>query len=121
METEKIIDLSKYGNLLKRRILLELDLERMILAEYSTDRVKQAKLYKKIIAYVYKELLGKEDQPEKVFESISEEEFITSYMNFIDIIELIINREIGPIRLEVYTKKIIEENNNLSVAFVVRR
>lgn len=113
----RVIDLSPYKKGLQNRIIHGCPLEAHIIANYSTDKLKQAKLYNEVMVKALDFLVGLESKkdPIQLFEIIKEDDFNTKFMEIIDWLEYKLTKEFGPVYKELKVEKVVETENELKL------
>lgn len=101
------LDIINIEDRLKNRIIHGANLENTILVNYSTNKLKQAELYNKVVEEALDFLVGKDGRkhPIQLFELIKESDFNTRYMEIITWLDHVVNKNIGVIYQEVYVSK----------------
>lgn len=115
----KTLDLTKYRTALLNRIIHGADLELYIIENYSTDRLKQAKLYNEVVVKALDYLVGvdaKKD-PIQLFEIVKEDDFNTRFMELIDWLEYKVTKLFNTVYREIMVTKVTTKDDTLIVAF----
>lgn len=105
------LDRSYILDKLKNRIIYGSTLELTIVKNFSTNKLKQAELYNKIIEEALEYLVGKDGRkhPIQLFELIKESDFNTRYMEIISWLEHLSNKYAGILYQEVFVENITED------------
>nr|DAM88321.1 MAG TPA: hypothetical protein [Caudoviricetes sp.] len=100
------LDITNIESKILNRIIFGAELEKIILASYSTDKLKQAEIYNKVVEEAIKYLVGEDGKKHKIqlFEMIQENDFNTRFMEVINYLEWKVNERVGPFYEEVYVK-----------------
>lgn len=100
------LDITNIESKILNRIIFGAELEKIILANYSTDKLKQAEIYNKVVEEAVKYLVGEDGKKHKIqlFEMIQENDFNTRFMEVINYLEWKVNERVGPFYEEVYVK-----------------
>lgn len=100
------LDITNIESKILNRIIFGAELEKIILANYSTDKLKQADIYNKVVEEAVKYLVGEDGKKHKIqlFEMIQENDFNTRFMEVINYLEWKVNERVGPFYEEVYVK-----------------
>lgn len=100
------LDITNIESKILNRIIFGAELEKIILASYSTDKLKQAEIYNKVVEEAVKYLVGEDGKKHKIqlFEMIQENDFNTRFMEVINYLEWKVNERVGPFYEEVYVK-----------------
>ena len=115
----KTLDLTKYRTALFNRIIHGADLELYIIENYSTDRLKQAKLYNEVVVKALDYLVGidaKKD-PIQLFEIVKEDDFNTRFMELIDWLEYKVTKLFDTVYREIMVTKVTTKDDTLIVEF----
>lgn len=113
----KVLDISPYKKGLQNRIIHGCPLEMHIIANYSTDKLKQSRLYNEVMVKALDFLVGIESKkdPIQLFEIIKEDDFNTRFMELIDWLEYKLTKEFGPIYKELKVDRVIDTENELKI------
>lgn len=115
----KTLDLTQYRTALLNRIIHGADLELYIIENYSTDRLKQAKLYNEVVVKALDYLVGidaKKD-PIQLFEIVKEDDFNTRFMELIDWLEYKVTKLFDTVYREIMVTKVTTKDDTLIVEF----
>lgn len=115
----KVLDLTKYRTALLNRIIHGANLELYIIENYSTNRLKQAKLYNEVVVKALDYLVGIEAKkdPIQLFEIIKEDDFNTRFMEILDWLEYKVTKEFDTVYREIIVTKVKTDNDTLVVEF----
>jgi hypothetical protein len=115
----KVLDLTKYRTALLNRIIHGANLELYIIENYSTNRLKQAKLYNEVVVKALDYLVGIEAKkdPIQLFEIIKEDDFNTRFMEILDWLEYKVTKEFNTVYREIIVTKVKTDNDTLVVEF----
>ena len=105
------LDITKLMSKLRGTIVYGLDLEDIIVSNYSTNRFKQSKVYIRCMQAALDYLVdGNRGEPVQLFEILDERDFNLKFMNIVDLLEYYVVKVVGPLYIEVNVKSVNRED-----------